>query len=202
MDTPLTRGERTRQAILTAAYSLFVEQGYRATSMRQIANRSNTSLSGIYNHFESKEHIFETVVMEHHPFHRMLQILQDTPGETMEEFIGNAAQLIISELRGHPDSLNLVLIGITEFKGKQAPELAGVYLPQFLALFERFSGAQGRLRDLPLQAILISFVSTVFACYLSANLTNPGGSNLPELEPQLDILYNGIMKAEKPCIHA
>jgi AcrR family transcriptional regulator len=198
MDTTITRGERTRRAIITAAYRLFVKQGFRATSMRQIATRSNTSLSNIYNHFESKKHIFETVVIERHPFRRVLQILEDTPGETMEEFVGNSARLIINELRNHPDSLNLVLIGITEFKGELAPELPGAFLPQALALFERFSGAQGRLRDLPLEAILLSFLSTVLACYMSAKLTDPGGSNLPVLEPQLDILYHGIMKAEKP----
>jgi hypothetical protein len=131
----------------------------------------------------------------------MLQILHDTPGETIEEFIGNAARLIINELRSDPDCMNLVLIGITEFKGRQAPKLASAFLTQSLALFERFSGAQSQLRDLPLQAILLSFLGTIFTCYLSFNLTNSGDANLPMLESQLDILYNGIMNAKKQCIY-
>lgn len=195
---PSAKGERTRQVILDAAYHLFIEQGYRATSMRQIAGRANMSLSGLYNHFESKEQIFRTVVIERHPFHRTLEILRDTAGDTLETYTANAARAIITELRGHPEVLNLVLIGAIEFQGKPAPEVARTFLPRVLALFERFSGAQGQLRDLPLQSILISFLGTVLANYLSTNLINPGGSGLHELESQLDILFNGIMKGEEP----
>jgi len=176
---------------------LFIEQGYRATSMRQIAGRANTSLSGIYNHFESKEQIFQTVVIERHPLHRMLELLHNVPDDTFETYIANAARAIIGELRGHPEVLNLVLIGAIEFQGKPVPEVVQVLLPQALALFERFKGAQGQLRDLPLQSILVSFFGMILASYLSANLINPGGSGLPELESQLDILFNGIMKAQE-----
>lgn len=195
---PPTKGEKTRQAILGAAYQLFVEQGYRATSMRQIAGRANISLSGIYNHFESKEQIFETVITERHPFRRMLEILQDTTGDTLETYMGNAARSIISELHGRPDALNLILIGATEFQGRQAPGLMQAFLPQALALFERFSGAQGQLRDLPLQSILISFIGVVLTSYLNANLMRLGGSGIIDLESQLDILFNGILKVEQP----
>ncbi len=198
MPEPLTKGERTRQAILDAAYYLFIEQGYRGTSMRQIAGRANISLSGIYNHFESKEQIFNAVAIERHPFHRILEILQDTPGETLEVYIANAARSIIGELRGRPDILNLILIGATEFQGRQAPELAQVFLPQALALFERFGDAQGRLRDLPLQSILLSFFGVMVVGYLSANVVSLGGPDLSDLESQLDILFNGIIKAEEP----
>ena len=34
----VTRGERTHETILQAAYQLFLELGYHGTSMRQIAN--------------------------------------------------------------------------------------------------------------------------------------------------------------------
>jgi len=193
-----TKSERTWQVILDAAYHLFIEQGYRATSMRQIASRANVSLSGIYNHFESKEQIFNTVAIERHPFLRMLELLRNTPGDTLEAYIPNAARAIMSELRAHPEGLNLVLIGAIEFQGKPAPEVAQVLLPQASALFERFEGARGQLRDLPLQSILLSFFGMMLASYVSTNLINPGGSDLPELEPQLDILLNGIMKPEHP----
>ena len=59
MDT-LTKGERTRQTIEEAAYELFLENGYSATSMRQIAERAELALGGIYNHFSGKEEILST----------------------------------------------------------------------------------------------------------------------------------------------
>ncbi|MCE7861481.1 MAG: TetR/AcrR family transcriptional regulator, partial [Chloroflexi bacterium CFX2] len=60
-ETP-TKGEVTRLAIEDAAVELFIEQGYHATSMRQIADRAGLALGGIYNHFASKEEIFEAIV--------------------------------------------------------------------------------------------------------------------------------------------
>ena len=54
-----TKGEATRLAIEDAAIELFMEQGYHATSMRQIAKRAELALGGIYNHFASKDEIFE-----------------------------------------------------------------------------------------------------------------------------------------------
>ena len=49
-----TKGETTRLAIEDAAVNLFMEHGYHATSMRQIAERAGLALGGIYNHFSSK----------------------------------------------------------------------------------------------------------------------------------------------------
>ena len=42
----LKKGEITRQTIEDAAIELFMEQGYHATSMRQIAKRAGISLGG------------------------------------------------------------------------------------------------------------------------------------------------------------
>ena len=55
----LSKGERTRQSILQAAYELFLEQGYAATSMRQIAERAGLALGGIYNHFREQGSHFQ-----------------------------------------------------------------------------------------------------------------------------------------------
>ena len=55
----LSRGERTRRAILDGAYRLIIKQGFAATSMREIAVQSHVALGGIYNHFGSKEEVFQ-----------------------------------------------------------------------------------------------------------------------------------------------
>lgn len=66
-DTPSARGNqgdraaRTREAILTAALSLYAAEGYGAVTMRAIANRLGFSAPAIYNYFLSKEEIFATL---------------------------------------------------------------------------------------------------------------------------------------------
>jgi AcrR family transcriptional regulator len=69
MNDILEYRECTHQVIADAAYSLFVEQGFHATSIRQIAQRVGVSLGAIYNHFDNKDQIFDKVLLEKHPYH-------------------------------------------------------------------------------------------------------------------------------------
>jgi TetR/AcrR family transcriptional regulator len=51
----------TRERILDAAEALFVEHGFAAVSMRQLAARSGVTKSLIHHHFGSKEALWELV---------------------------------------------------------------------------------------------------------------------------------------------
>ena len=72
-ETP-TKGETTRLAIEDAAVELFMEHGYHATSMRQIAEHAGLALGGIYNHFSSKEELFEAIIIDKHPYKKILPL--------------------------------------------------------------------------------------------------------------------------------
>lgn len=50
------------ERVLDVALELFSSQGYGATSMRQIAERSGVSTGNIYHHFGGKEKIFSTLL--------------------------------------------------------------------------------------------------------------------------------------------
>ena len=108
-DEILSKGERTRQAILDAAYDLFLTQGYSATSMRQVAGRSGLALGGIYNHFASKDEIFQALVIAKHPYLQIIPLVQNVPGETVEEFVRNAARIVQTEMGSRPDFMKLLV---------------------------------------------------------------------------------------------
>jgi len=57
----LSAESRTEQ-ILTAAQQEFIEKGYTATRMDDIALRSGLSKGGLYAHFESKDAVFEALM--------------------------------------------------------------------------------------------------------------------------------------------
>ncbi|MGE5464674.1 MAG: TetR/AcrR family transcriptional regulator, partial [Syntrophothermus sp.] len=92
------KGETTRLAIESAAIQLFLEQGYHATSMRQIAEHAGLALGGIYNHFSSKDEIFEAIIIDRHPYKRILPLILEAKGDTAEDFFGNAFRIIVKEL--------------------------------------------------------------------------------------------------------
>ena len=57
-----TRSERKRRAIVEAATTLFLENGYRGTSMEQIATVARVSKQTVYRHFSDKEALFNAIV--------------------------------------------------------------------------------------------------------------------------------------------
>jgi TetR/AcrR family transcriptional regulator len=60
-DERIRDAENTRNAVLTAAERLFAEQGFAATSMRDISNASGVSHPLIHHHFGSKDDLYQAV---------------------------------------------------------------------------------------------------------------------------------------------
>ena len=56
------RTDRTRAAILAAARDVFVERGYRSTSLREIASAAGISHPGLLRHFATKDELLAAVV--------------------------------------------------------------------------------------------------------------------------------------------
>jgi AcrR family transcriptional regulator len=196
----LTKRERTRQAILDAAYSLIIEQGYAATSMRQIAERAGLALGSIYNHFPSKGDVFRTIIDERHPFLQILPLLNSVEGNTIEDFVRNAAQLLIDELGHHPDFLNLMLTEIVEFKGEHASLVFEKIFTMILPLGQRLASLSGALRPIPAPVLLRAFLGMFFSYYITGVLLGPVMP--PEMQDDaldhfVEIFLHGIL-AEDP----
>lgn len=62
--TPTRLTDRKRAAIIAAAIDAFRETGFDATSMDRIAARAGVSKRTVYNHFDSKEALFATILMQ------------------------------------------------------------------------------------------------------------------------------------------
>lgn len=58
----MTRSEMKRAAIIDAAAQEFRVSGFAATSMDRIADRACVSKRTVYNHFESKEDLFQAII--------------------------------------------------------------------------------------------------------------------------------------------
>ena len=54
--------EEKRQLIMETAMELFALHGYESTSISQIARKANISKGLLYNYFESKEELLETIL--------------------------------------------------------------------------------------------------------------------------------------------
>jgi len=194
---PTARGERTRRSILDAAYHLFLEQGYSATSMRQIARNAGLALGGIYNHFDSKQAIFREIILENHPYRQVLPLIMTSSGNTIEEFIGNAAQAMVGELKQRPDFVKLAFIEMVEFQGKNLASVVPEILSQVLPLVQRFAAMRNDLRDIPPPILFRAFLGMFFSFYMTEYLLQ--NVEIPGLRENafdhfVEIFLHGILK--------
>lgn len=146
------RSERSRAQILEAALGLFSHQGYRATSIREIAERAGVSTGNVYHHFHDKDTIFRELLDQYWraiedpalPFNRAL-----ASGSFPDnlEVIGEAAREMIVQYRRH---VVLIYVDVVEFEGRHIQK----FYADMAARFERFAAqhpsrdaSQAKLRD-------------------------------------------------------
>jgi len=156
----------TRERILDAAETLFVEHGFEATSMRMITGRAGVNLASVNYHFGSKEALIQEV------FRRRLTWLNEARLSALDRFEREAggaplkAHQIVEAFFG----VSLRMAADTEHGGHTFMRLLGrtytepsAFVRQFLAdeyaaVVPRFKQALFRsLPDVPAEDILWRF---------------------------------------------
>ena len=90
---PLTkRGEATRRRLLEAAELVFAEQGYHEASIVKITERAGIGLGTFYLYFDSKQAIFEALVLDlnRRVRHSMSEAMEGASGRLEAERAGFA----------------------------------------------------------------------------------------------------------------
>ena len=190
------RRHDTPRRILNAAMELFTEKGYHATSMRQLARRAGVVPAGIYNHFQSKEKVFQTVFRERVPQRALMGAIQGVQGETVEELLHDALRRWRTAMLGQSAGLRLVFVELLEFQGRHIPALAGEFLPSALAFVQRLQQADGRLRPFP-PMLVVRAIGGVFMSYAISQAffsRLPGFADDPQaLDGLAEILLHGLV---------
>ncbi len=179
MPRPKTQEEKSDASMrkaLKAALSLFSRQGYRATSMRQIARRCGLSVGNLYHHFGSKEAIFQRLIDQYWevlldpelPLNKIFAAARFP--EDLEEMAGAIEQVVAA----NSSHILLIYIDVIEFKGRHirafyqqmADRFAATYSESFAA--RREAGELGEVD--PLVAVMLAtrwffYFFTVEKCF-------------------------------------
>jgi TetR/AcrR family transcriptional regulator, mexJK operon transcriptional repressor len=157
----LTRSARKRAAILEAAATVFLRNGYRGTSMDEIAALARVSKQTVYAHFADKERLFSDIVTNAvneaaDPVYADVLELQDT-GDLEADLRRFARQLLARVMQPRILQLRRLVIG----EAARFPELGRTFYEQgpgrtiaaLATIFERLAerGAL-QLDDPPLAA--------------------------------------------------
>ena len=161
----LTKGMMTRNEIIAAAHTLFVDQGYHGTSMRQIAEGAGVTLGGIYNHFSGKEDIFKSLIIEYHPISEVVTKLDIIQGSNVPETFHFAAQTIQSTLQERGDFINLLFAELIEFQGEHINTIFEEVFPRVLDISKKFLDGR-ELRSKNISVMFLSFLALMFAFFI------------------------------------
>jgi AcrR family transcriptional regulator len=200
-ETTLSKGEQTRQAIIEAAFDIFRERGYHGTSMRQIAERAGIALGGIYNHFTSKEDIFAEVFDAYQPYRRILPMLDDVKGDTVEEFVLDAAHHLRTEAPNIEEKiLPLAFIELIEFQGRHFATIVNQFFPIILSFVQKFGQRRGKLRNIPVpimvRMMVVTYIGFIITEIIFRSVPFFKEMNLNWYDGMFDIYLHGILERE------
>lgn len=196
------RSQRSREVILDAALQLFSSQGYRATSVRDIASKADVSTGNVYHHFPDKESIFRTLLDQYWaaiddpklPFNRALG--SGSFPDNLEE-IGRSSRELVEQYRRH---IALIYVDVVEFEGSHIRK----FYSEMARRFEEFMKQRGsaqivcRLRPgiSPVSAVMFAsrFFINFFAVEILFGVPNHFGRSTDEVVGEIsEILRHGML---------
>jgi len=144
--------EKRRSVIEEATKELLIKQGFHATSMRDISKRANVSLGNLYNYYETKEAIFESIINGYlEIIDRKLKEILDEIDEPLDPTDLRKLGAMVGELvNQHQDFWLLMYIDVLEFQNRHFRKMFEGLAKRFRRLFKtKFAAAieRGDLRS-------------------------------------------------------
>ena len=116
--------EEVRKKILDAARELFASEGYDRVTMRRIAEAIEYSPTTIYNHFEDKDDLVQSLCEE--DFSRLLSFLQEgPPAESAIEFVRQLGHAYARFALAYPNHYRFMFMTPGKFEKPKSPGSAG-----------------------------------------------------------------------------
>jgi AcrR family transcriptional regulator len=199
------RSERSRSVILDAARELFSHQGFRATSIRDIASKAGVSTGSVYHHFKDKEELFDTLLQQFRAFVEspdfpLFKAMERGGFPDRLDEIGEAAREVVTKWRS---SIALIYVDMIEFEGSHIrvfySNMANV-CERFIAEHHAALHITERLRpDVPAPAaMLITFRVFLYSFIVEVLFGVPnhyGMSSAEATKVIADILSRGMSRS-------
>ncbi len=208
---PTPRWRRRKEArpgeILASALDSFVERGFEATRLEDIARRAGCTKGTIFLYYENKAELFKAAVRE-----AMVPVMQAAE-HTVEGHHGSVRDLLESLLRQRWDRMTRTsLSGLPKLMFAEAekfPELARFYHNEvthrthaLLARVLELGVERGEFRSMDTANVARLAVAPIIVAALwrhsFAGVAEPAIEPEPFFEASLDLLFKGIAAGNHP----
>ena len=179
---------KKRATILDGAIDVFINMGYELASMDKIAETAGVSKRTVYNHFGSKENLFQVIVDDFLAQRQSLKAITYNPEKTLEEQLlsfANAEIFLIDSPRrlGLSRFLTVVFLKDTSY----ARETVAKYPPTYDMLLDWLKDAE---KDSRIKTDNLLLTARVFYALVEGAVTYPAlfsnGINKSAVKPLLD----------------
>lgn len=198
------KSERSRRLVLDAALKLFSKQGFRATSVRDIADAAKVSTGNLYHHFPDKEAMFRTLLDEYrtivtNPKFPILRAFVAGRFPQNLEQIGFAAR---ESVRMYRQYMALHYVDMIEFDGSHIRDFYATMAERFAAILELQRqgnddiGARLRPGVSPISALLVTtrMFLNYFQLEILFGVPEPFGKDSTQVVAEIaDIIRHGIV---------
>ncbi|HYC53800.1 MAG TPA: TetR/AcrR family transcriptional regulator [Candidatus Binatia bacterium] len=169
--TAQVESKTTRERILDAAELLFAERGLAGTAVRDIAAGVGLNPASLYNHFLSKELLYEAVLER--GLQPVMELLVElASGEQTRDTEDRAIDRVVTHLAGSPNLAKLITYE-TLAGGERLARIGGkwlgpIYLRGIEALQRSRAVEQWQQHELPL--LMVAFQSLILGYFAMAPL--------------------------------
>ncbi len=189
----------SREAILAAAKILFVEQGYRGISMRQIAEAVGVTKAALYYHFQDKEDLFVAIVAEY--LAEMSQII-DAALASQPDVRAQITDLVHTILVQPPEQrsiLRLVSQEMSNVSPAHRAEFMQLYHEQFIGRIMSMlqtGMARGELRTLDPGLATWTLLGMMYPYFHPASPSGPPAGE-QQIKDLLSIFFEGLGQPQR-----
>ncbi|MCF2493455.1 TetR/AcrR family transcriptional regulator [Dyadobacter chenhuakuii] len=199
------RKEARPTEIIEAAMHVFIEHGFAATKLTDVASRAGIVKGTLYRYYETKEDLFRAVVQ--HAVSVNLQEIENAAKalrgsfvELVPDLLGRAAEKMS---QSHIPALALLVIS----ESHSFPDLAGIWHDNVVAkvlsmLTDLITEAQkrGEIRPGDPKAFAFSIVGPMVMAVLFQEVLGTGSNHLPDLatlaKQHAETILRGIIVTE------
>jgi AcrR family transcriptional regulator len=171
------------ERIIESAVHLFAQQGYHATSTREIARRAEVSENTLFRHFIRKEDLFWSALRS-----RAVLIAQSDPfsgsqENSPEQILPKILEVLTETVSNRSEALRLIAIAYVELKADAEAHCKELLAP-FLSQISRYladSVAKGEVINVDPSLLAASLMAMVLihpqlARFIAANSEQPSAS--------------------------
>jgi len=172
--------ETTAEAIEREAIELFYKQGFRATSLRQIADRVGIQVGSLYNHISAKGDLLFRIMEQ-----VMLDLLEEQRVVAgIEDVVERMRSLVYHHVRFHGERAQEVFIGNSELRSLGRAQRGRILSlrNEYEKLFQKEledGMAQGKF--LPVDVKIVSYGLIAMATWVSSWYSPRGRLSLAEI---------------------